>query len=612
MSIPEKKKRLEELKRRKREMEDQLKESKEKASITIEDEARKVLKKRDINLERLDIVEHTGNIIRDYIKTKIEKLEPYSFNEFFKSVKKQKYNEGTQCIEREDQRRKIEEDIKDIEEKKEDIKLIYPKFVKSEDDDINLKNKKYESFTIDNIDQYCEEYKNDLDNLVKDEIKVMDRAIKEKGLLSILENHIYKYSSQNYSNQLSESLFPIMEFVDEPCKNKVVTGLEWSPKYPELLLTSYTPVPEEGSNSFNEMKGLVYIWSLENENYPEFTFTCQPVLNTAIFHPFNPKLIIGGTKTGQILVWDTRGKQTPIMKTPLWNGQAKTISEEVNCLGVIGTSNSNHIIAVSTGQITKWDLTKLSSPNKKLDLKKTSHSNTSVTSDTGAETTDGYILRLNPLSMGINQNDTNSIIIGTDDNIICPVYLNSDFLAYKKEDKINYVGHEGPIFSIDFHPQDISNKHNFTHIFATSSADWTTKIWAKNHNKEPLLTIDNSKNYVFCTQWNPKKASVLATGDGDGYLDIFDINKSIEGPKARFKVDGDNGTSTGINKIDWSEDGEKILVGDSGGKTYLLGLKKDLFSYGEENNSDRFAKFIEKCQNDWKEKEKEKKTKEHL
>ena len=139
-----------------------------------------------------------------------------------------------------------------------------------------------------------------------------------------------------------------------------------------------------------------------------------------------------------------------------------------------------------------------------------------------------------------------------------------------------------------------------------------TKIWAKNHNKEPLLTIDNSKNYVFCTQWNPKKASVLATGDGDGYLDIFDINKSIEGPKARFKVDGDNGTSTGINKIDWSEDGEKILVGDSGGKTYLLGLKKDLFSYGEENNSDRFAKFIEKCQNDWKEKDKEKKTKEHL
>lgn len=55
---------------------------------------------------------------------------------------------------------------------------------------------------------------------------------------------------------------------------------------------------------------------------PEFTFTCQPEITSAIFHPYNPKLIIGGTHTGQVLIWDTRGKQNAVYKTPLGLGEA--------------------------------------------------------------------------------------------------------------------------------------------------------------------------------------------------------------------------------------------------------------------------------------------------
>ena len=66
-------------------------------------------------------------------------------------------------------------------------------------------------------------------------------------------------------------------------------------------------------------------------------------------------------------------------------------------------------------------------------------------------------------------------------------------------------------------------------VFATSSADWTTKIWSKQNPNKPIFTIENSNNYVYSSKWNPINASLLATGDGDGYLDIMDFKPKVLG-----------------------------------------------------------------------------------
>ena len=143
--------------------------------------------------------------------------------------------------------------------------------------------------------------------------------------------------------------------------------------------------------------GLIYIWSLGYRKVPEFTFTCTPEITSAIFHPYNPKLIVGGTHTGQVMIWDTRGKQTAVNKTPLGlgGGQSgiKTHTSDITCLGVIGSTNSSHIISLSNGALCLWSLNNFSSPVKRIELK------TPIQKKENEELTEMSIL-----SMGMQQN----------------------------------------------------------------------------------------------------------------------------------------------------------------------------------------------------------------
>jgi dynein intermediate chain len=81
-----------------------------------------------------------------------------------------------------------------------------------------------------------------------------------------------------------------MEFYDpEICSNRVVNSLEWSLKHQELLLCGYT---KSSDYSVNQANGLILLWSLAMRKAPEFTFTCQTEVTSAIFHKFNPKLVV--------------------------------------------------------------------------------------------------------------------------------------------------------------------------------------------------------------------------------------------------------------------------------------------------------------------------------
>ena len=179
-----------------------------------------------------------------------------------------------------------------------------------------------------------------------------------------------------------------------------------------------------------------------------------------------------------------------------------------------------------------------------------------------------------------------NLLIGSDDNNIYQVSLNEN---NTRNVVLNtFTGHEGPVYSVDFHPSDYFNTCNFSHLFATSSADWTTKIWSKQKTGGPLFTIESSNNYVYCSKWSPTNASILATGDGNGFLDIFDLNKDIEAPKIRCKLGNE-----ALNKICWTEDGKRITVGDSAGKISLFALDPQIYSSSSED-SKRFEKLIGK------------------
>lgn len=84
-----------------------------------------------------------------------------------------------------------------------------------------------------------------------------------------------------------------------------ITSMEWSNKVNELLLVSYSKYNEW---KVDEPDGQIGIFSLGLHKVPETILTSQYEITKAIFNPFHPNIVIGGTYSGYILQWDIRAK----------------------------------------------------------------------------------------------------------------------------------------------------------------------------------------------------------------------------------------------------------------------------------------------------------------
>ena len=86
----------------------------------------------------------------------------------------------------------------------------------------------------------------------------------------------------------------------------------------------------------------------------------SPVMSVG-FSKFHPNYVIGGTYSGQVILWDTRsGKRTPIQRSPL---SSSAHTHPIYCLDVVGSQNAHNLISVSTdGKMCSWNLDMLSQP----------------------------------------------------------------------------------------------------------------------------------------------------------------------------------------------------------------------------------------------------------
>lgn len=79
-----------------------------------------------------------------------------------------------------------------------------------------------------------------------------------------------------------------------------------------------------------------------------------------MFSKFHPNYVIGGTYSGQIVLWDTRAKSLPVLKTPLSAGGH---THPVYSLEMVGTQNAHNLITASTdGFVCSWQLDMLAQP----------------------------------------------------------------------------------------------------------------------------------------------------------------------------------------------------------------------------------------------------------
>ena len=172
----------------------------------------------------------------------------------------------------------------------------------------------------------------------------------------------------------------------------------------------------EDSN-LNDPHGLILLWNLNKKKY-EYSIVCQTEITSAIFHKHNPKLIIGATYTGQIMIWDIRGKPVPVQKTP---PGGKYHSHPIFCLGMTGSLSSNSIVSISNdGVLCTWSMGNLSKNSKQIFLRaKKKKNNDSF--DTGSNQ---YMEEIGAICMATSENEPNNLFIGTDESDIYQIYTN--------------------------------------------------------------------------------------------------------------------------------------------------------------------------------------------
>ncbi|KAM8719852.1 hypothetical protein ACLKA7_005987 [Drosophila subpalustris] len=373
--------------------------------------------------------------------------------------------------------------------------------------------------------------------------RVIERALSEN--VDIYTDYIGCGDNEEANDERSHARLSLNRvFYDERwSKNRCITSMDWSTHFPELVVASY----HNNEESPNEPDGVVMVWNTKfKKQTPEDVFHCQSAVMSTCFAKFNPNLILGGTYSGQIVLWDNRvQKRTPIQRTPL---SAAAHTHPVYCLQMVGTQNAHNVISISSdGKLCSWSLDMLSQPQDTLELQQRQSKAIAIT------------------CMAFPANEINSLVMGSEDGY---VYSASRHGLRSGVNEV-FERHLGPITGISTHYNQSSP--DFGHLYLTSSIDWTIKLWSLKDTR-PLYSFEDNSDYVMDVAWSPVHPALFAAVDGSGRLDLWNLNQDTEVPTASIVVDG----APALNRVSWTPSGLHVTIGDESGKLYVYDVAEHL------------------------------------
>jgi len=371
---------------------------------------------------------------------------------------------------------------------------------------------------------------------------------------------------------------------------RAVTSVNWSPKFPELLLASYAPEHagislgddglsggsslSSGTGGDNALRtdpdGLVLVWNLNMSRRAEFVFQCQSAVHKAMFHPAHPKLVVGACENGQLVIWDMRtAKHTPVNRSSLSHGH----THPVFALDIQPLASGVYqlVSASSDGQVCVWTENNLHKPLHDVQLvnlrQGAAASLAGVNMDASgvaAATVAAAREDITTTCFDLPARDTNTLLLGSDEGRIYKARLH---------DSAGSVGggvggasggssggaqiydviyaHDAPMSSLQFHPHfksagsgaSAAANAPINDLFLTSSLDWTVKLWSQRLNK-PLFVFETARDYVHAASWCPANPYVFASGDGTGRLDLWHlggdsaVSDDVDVPAVSVQVGG--------------------------------------------------------------------------
>ncbi|KAF1794897.1 WD40 repeat, conserved site [Phytophthora cactorum] len=425
--------------------------------------------------------------------------------------------------------------------------------------------------------------------------RVIERALNTSSKYDIMIDYGADVEQDSAVEEATESLKQQNVFADNQwSKHRAVTDVDVSPFYPELTLVAYTArnfLEDEDKDD-----GMSSQWDTMG-NSAKAALTEVAAITEGyqrLLQPFDRHIIIGGTYSGQIVVWDTRAKSAPVQKTAL---SAFSHTHPIYAMAVAGTKTSYTLISASTdGRVCVWDIDHLQKPLDMLDLR----ISLSIVSNYTSVNTSDKKMEASVTSFAVLGKEIKELFIGTEAGKLYSTKIDqqknkpgagddsSSMMDTDKKNRNSLLGsstgdlvreviveavskegsHFGPVTAMHFNPLLPMHRDS---LLLTCSLDSTVKLWSLEHPEFPVLSFEPSSEYISDVRWSPVHPALFAVADSSGSVSIWNILRDVEVPAVSEKI-----SDKSLNKIRWSADGKSVITGDADGKSYIYEVPSDV------------------------------------
>ncbi|KAF0718288.1 Aste57867_1785 [Aphanomyces stellatus] len=430
----------------------------------------------------------------------------------------------------------------------------------------------------------------DIDAFLNKSGRVMERALIQASSFDVMKDYSMDGDDDadgGAADASSQALKLAHVYRDAKwTKGRAVTDIDVSPFYNEMCLVAYNArgflEDDEAEwnmqDSMSDAEGVVLLWSSNLPSHPEYKFTCHSQVMSACFNPFDRNLLVGGTYSGQVVLWDTRAKHSPVQKTTLSAAGGHT--HPIYSMSVVGTKSSFSLVSASTdGRMCVWNMNQLHTPMDVLDLRITGNVPAPSAAATSNGSATGRKMAVPVTAMAFqrpSQNPTNAFAIGTESGDMWSAQLDelhpSTNASKAREVVVNSLSrdqaHFGPITSMQYHP--LLPSHQDT-LLLTSSVDWSCRLWSQKSGDKPIMSFEPANDYVYDIRWSPVHPGLFCTADGSGKASVWNISQDSEIPAAEVQV-----SERALNKVRWTADGKRLMLGDSAGDTYVYDVPAEI------------------------------------
>jgi WD40 repeat protein len=342
-----------------------------------------------------------------------------------------------------------------------------------------------------------------------------------------------------------------------------VACVAWNRLAPDVLAVGYGPAEANGreragtAESRERADGLVAFWSLKNPEHPEWHFATPFGVTALDFSPTQHNLLAVGLHDGTVSVYDARvpGTNAPFLRSgggvpgkhsdPVWQVSWARGG------GDSGDKDASALVSISTdGRVTQWRLEKGLEHVDLMRLTRVARRGLAHSAaKAAAKPPEATISRRGAgTCFDFSRADPTTYVAGTEEGV-----LHKCSSAYSEQYLRTYHGHSGPVHRAVWSPFARD-------VFASASADWTTKLWF-DAEENAALTLQSGRGVdVTDVAWSPSDATVLATSSLDGGLDVWDLAISTLRPAVSAATAGGS-----LACVAFSETSPVIVAGGRGG-----------------------------------------------